>query len=231
MPAPLGTRRPAGFFCVRVRMSGAPGLERRPAKVTPPAWNADLWSARAVLRTAHGVTLTRPMGLFSRRGATNGTFPDPRRLRRGVVRRPRAFGPLCRPEVGVPSRTRHPCRGTPRRDGSHLSAWGNVVRGPSARCADRRSAFQAVRVTPAVELHAETGATFPRGVTSSAGLRPAVPTGGRRSKPYASLGHSARPPPFPRSAPPRSACGLAVRKAHPLLAAVQLGPYSSVWSA
>ena len=96
---------------------------------------------------------------------------------------PRRCGPLCRPEVGVPSRPRafspsavrstHAgrmerhrnwfraparCRsetGAPRsravvpsgvcaERGAILTGWGFGRRGPAGRCADRRSAFQAV---------------------------------------------------------------------------------------
>ena len=75
--------------------------------------------------------------------------------------RPRAFGPLCRPEVGVPSRPRafsrsavrgsRPCGprcrpevGVPSRPPRFLLGRRYAVRGPAARGADRRSAFQAV---------------------------------------------------------------------------------------
>ena len=120
-------------------------------------------------------------------GATGrrGTLPDLCRPRRIAARRPRAFGPLCRPEasccenavrrvgqppwwrrrLGTPTSGRHALRdraahgtaptcamvpspgATGRRGRSRTSAAQDnkrrVARGPSARCAGRRPAFQA----------------------------------------------------------------------------------------
>ena len=84
------------------------------------------------------------------------------------------------------------------RDGNHSSDWGLRRRGPAGRCADRRSAFQAVPAvlfsrrcaafrgrcaTLPLGVRAETGAIPTIGVFAAAALRAAVPTGGRRSKP------------------------------------------------
>ena len=75
--------------------------------MAPPAWNADLRSARAARpRSARWGADLRD-GSLSRCNRTEGTLPDLCRPGRTAARRPRAFGPLCRPEVGVPSRTGH----------------------------------------------------------------------------------------------------------------------------
>ena len=80
---------------------------RSTAVMAPPAWNADLRSARAArLRSARRGADLRD-GSLSRCNRADGTLPDLCRLGRMAARRPRAFGPLCRPEVGVPSRRRH----------------------------------------------------------------------------------------------------------------------------
>ena len=76
------------------RLDGAAGLERRPPVGT---------ALRD--RAAHG-TADRRDGSLSQCNRAEGTFPDLCRPGRPAARRPRAFGPLCRPEVGVPSRFR-----------------------------------------------------------------------------------------------------------------------------
>ena len=95
------------------RGSGASGsccenAVRRVGRV--PRWRRRLGtptSGRHALRdrAAHGTAPTCGMGR-SRWNGAEGTFPDLGRPRRRAARRPRAFGPLCRPEVGVPSRFR-----------------------------------------------------------------------------------------------------------------------------
>ena len=119
---------------------------------------------------------------------------------------PRPCGPLCRPEVGVPSRPSPPPSAlcttsvSSSGDGSHPDGWGQHRRGPAGRRADQRSAFQAVPATFRTEVQAETGAIPTVGVSAAAALRAAVPTRGRRSKPS--------PPSAPL--PVRSANGLCV---------------------
>ena len=49
----------------------------------------------------------------------------------------------CRSETGAPA-SRHPALRGPRREGGHPDGWGLCRRGPAGRCADQRSAFQAV---------------------------------------------------------------------------------------
>ena len=75
------------------RLDGAAGWERRPLVGTRRA-------------TAQRTARRRPAGWFSlsRCNPAERTLPDLCRPRRRAARRPRAFGALCRPEVGVPSR-------------------------------------------------------------------------------------------------------------------------------
>ena len=112
----------------------------RPVTVmAPPAWNADLRSARAVPRTAHVVALLIQGGAY---GLETGPLASSRSGGRHCAARPR----------GAP-------RGADLRDGSSLCttqltgrsrtcvAQGGsrrVIRGPPARCAGQRPAFQAV---------------------------------------------------------------------------------------
>ena len=133
--------------------------------------------------------------------ALSGYVPRRESSRRLGSSPPRPCGPLCRPEVGVPSRPRASSRsavrrvsraavpplpsGGPRRDGGHPDGWGLRRRGPGGRCADRRSAFQAV---PALLLSRRCGAFRGRGAAPA--LRGYVP----RREPFQRLGSS---PPRP----------------------------------
>ncbi len=111
-----------------------------------------------------------------------------------------------------------PSGGT-RREGGHPDGWGLRRRGPAGRCADRRSAFQAVpalllrpamRVVPGPlwcpcpqRVRAETGVIPTIGVFAAAALWAAVPTRGRRSKPSPRFFSVGGAPGFPgrRAAP------------------------------
>ena len=73
------------------------------------------------------------------------------------------------------------------REGSHPDGWGVRRRGPAGRCADQRSAFQAIRALLLLRVRAEKGAIPTVGACPAAALRAAVPAGGRRSKPSARL--------------------------------------------
>ena len=123
-----------------------------------------------------------------------------------------ALWAACRPEVGVPSRGRDrdlwphalcgpvgrvPTGGRRSRPLRHLRRWALHSVAPSGPVAlralracgpraDRRSAFQAVAPPPPVGV-ARRGSIRTCSPTRSAGLRPAVPTGGRRSKPLRHL--------------------------------------------
>ena len=66
--------------------------------MAPPAWNADLRSARAARPRSARHGADRRDGSLSRCNRAEGTFPDLCRPGRPAARRPRAFGPLCRPE-------------------------------------------------------------------------------------------------------------------------------------
>ena len=118
---------------------------------------------------------------------------------------PRPSGPLCRPEVGVPSRPR---------DSSRL-AMG--VSRPRGRGADRRSAFQAV---PAILLPRRCAVPRPAGPL----CRPevGVPSRPRDSSSSAMCGSAARRaacrpevgvPSRPRDSPSSAMCGSAARRA------------------
>ena len=114
----------------------------------------------------------------------------PALLRRQRYAVPPACGARCRPEIGVPSRPR-----------AFFAVGDTRFRPPAARGADRRSAFQAVpallrgqryavppacgaRCRPEVGVPSRPRASSRSAVRGSARLRRAVPTGGRRSKPF-----------------------------------------------
>ena len=90
---PVGTRgapRRAPHIAHAPRWRPRP--ENQPAPMAPPAWNADLRSARAALRAAHLTSLTRPDGAPGRK-----TSP-----------------PRWHPRLGTPTSGRHARRSAPR---------------------------------------------------------------------------------------------------------------------
>ena len=108
-PRRLAARRPRAFgpLC-RPESSYCENAVQRVGRA--PRWCRRLGtptSGRQALRdrAAHGTAPTCGM-VLSRCNRAEGTFPDLCRPGRPAARRPRAFGPLCRPEVGVPSRFR-----------------------------------------------------------------------------------------------------------------------------
>ena len=119
--------------------------------MAPPAWNAGLWPARAARpRSArHGANLRD--GSLSWCNRAEGTLLDLCRPRQPAARRPRAFGPLCRPEAGVPSRFRrfHDRRGVQEDPIMSVSPGGGLrpARGPQGRRA-RRAVQNARRTQP-----------------------------------------------------------------------------------
>ena len=153
--------------------------------------------------------------VLSRCNRADGTLPDLCRPRRSAARRPRAFGPLRRPEVGVPSRVRHsaeprwaacgpvgrvPTGGRRSKPGAPFRGAGLRRLRPCGPRADRRSAFQAGWVIPwswvappaALWAACRPEVGVPSRVCDSAepgcaacGPAGRVPTGGRRSKPGA----------------------------------------------